>query len=62
MTVQNRRKMDYITDLKATNSSSGYIGKLALASLTSIEIEEDSQDPEVLRQRIQEKMKVFSFF
>ena len=54
--------MDYITDLKATNSSSGYIGKLALASLTSIEIEEDSQDPEVLRQRIQEKMKVFRFF
>jgi len=39
-----------------------YIGKLALASLSSIEIEEDSQDPEVLRQRIQEKMKVFCFF
>jgi len=39
-----------------------YIGQLALASLASIEIEEDSQDPEVLRQRIQEKMKVFSFF
>ncbi|KAG4987170.1 hypothetical protein JHK84_035121 [Glycine max] len=36
-----------------------YIGQLALASLASIEIEEDSQDPEVLRQRIQEKMKAW---
>ncbi|TKY68096.1 Chaperone protein dnaJ 10 [Spatholobus suberectus] len=36
-----------------------YIGKLALASLASIEIEEDTQDPEVLRQRIQEKMKAW---
>ncbi|CAJ1978127.1 unnamed protein product, partial [Sphenostylis stenocarpa] len=34
-----------------------YIGKLALASLASIEIDEDIQDPEVQRQKIQEKMK-----
>ena len=39
-----------------------YIGQLALASLASIEIDEDSQDPVVHQQRIQEKMKVFSFF
>jgi len=38
-----------------------YIGKLALASLASIEIDEDIQDPEVQRQKIQEKMKVFCF-
>ncbi|KAE9617198.1 hypothetical protein Lal_00034835 [Lupinus albus] len=34
-----------------------YIGKLALASLASIEIEEGSQDPVIHRQIIQEKMK-----
>ncbi|XP_030512681.1 chaperone protein dnaJ 10 [Rhodamnia argentea] len=34
-----------------------YIGQLALASLAGIEIEEDSQDPEVRKQKIQEKMK-----
>lgn len=39
-----------------------YIGKLALSSLASIEVEEDTQAPEVIRmQRIQEKMKVFFF-
>ncbi|KAL2326428.1 hypothetical protein Fmac_025486 [Flemingia macrophylla] len=36
-----------------------YIGKLALASLASIEIGEESQDPEVQRQKIQEKMKAW---
>ena len=39
-----------------------YIGKLALATVASIEIEEDIQDPEVHRQRIQEKMKVVFFY
>ncbi|KAK7342054.1 hypothetical protein VNO80_24996 [Phaseolus coccineus] len=34
-----------------------YIGQLALASLASIEIDEDIQDLEVQRQKIQEKMK-----
>lgn len=38
-----------------------YIGKLALASLASIEVEEDSSEPQVRMQRIQEKMKVFFF-
>lgn len=38
-----------------------YIGKLALASLASIEVEDDSPDPEVRKQRIQEKMKVLFF-
>ncbi|BAT89232.1 hypothetical protein VIGAN_06013200 [Vigna angularis var. angularis] len=36
-----------------------YIGKLALASLASIEIDEDIQDPEAQRQKIQEKMKAW---
>lgn len=35
-----------------------YIGQLALASLAGIEAEADSQDPEVQKQKIQEKMKV----
>lgn len=39
-----------------------YIGKLALPFLASIAIDEGIQDPEVQGQKIQEKMKVFSFF
>ncbi|KAJ7978331.1 Chaperone protein dnaJ 10 [Quillaja saponaria] len=35
-----------------------YVGQLALASLASIEVEEESQDPEFRKQRIQEKMKI----
>lgn len=35
-----------------------YIGQLALASLASIEVEEDQQDPEVRKLIIQEKIKV----
>lgn len=35
-----------------------YVGQLALASLSSVEVEEETQDPEVRRQRIQEKMRV----
>lgn len=35
-----------------------YVGQLALASLSSVEIEEDIQDSEVHRQRVQEKMRV----
>lgn len=38
-----------------------YIGKLALASLASIEVEEDSSEPQVRMQKIQEKMKVLFF-
>lgn len=38
-----------------------YVGQLALASLASLDIEEDSQDPEVRKRRIQEKMKVYIF-
>ncbi|KAG6651731.1 hypothetical protein I3843_06G126600 [Carya illinoinensis] len=34
-----------------------YVGRLALASLASFEMEEDSQDPTVHKQRIQEKLK-----
>ncbi|BBN68410.1 DNAJ heat shock N-terminal domain-containing protein [Prunus dulcis] len=34
-----------------------YVGQLALASLSSVEIEEETQDPEVHRQRVQEKMR-----
>lgn len=36
-----------------------YIGKLALASLAAIEIEEDSPDPEVMNRKIHEKMKAW---
>lgn len=35
-----------------------YVGQLALAVLSSLEIEEESQDPEIRRQKIQEKIKV----
>lgn len=38
-----------------------YVGQLALASLASIEAEEESQDPEARRHKIQEKLKVFYF-
>jgi hypothetical protein len=38
-----------------------YIGILALASLASIEVEEDSPEPQVRMQKIQEKMKVLFF-
>lgn len=34
-----------------------YVGQLALASLASVEIEDVSQDPEVQKQRIREKLK-----
>uniref|UniRef100_A0A5B7BDS7 Putative chaperone protein dnaJ 10 n=1 Tax=Davidia involucrata TaxID=16924 RepID=A0A5B7BDS7_DAVIN len=34
-----------------------YVGQLALASLASVDIEEDSQVPEVRKQKIQEKLK-----
>lgn len=36
-----------------------YVGQLALATLSSLDIEEDSQDVEIRKQRIQEKMKVY---
>lgn len=39
-----------------------YVGQLALASLASlasIETEEESSDPEVRRHRVQEKLKVY---
>ena len=38
-----------------------YVGQLALATLSSIEIEEETSDPEIHKQRVQEKMKVVSF-
>lgn len=38
-----------------------YVGQLALAVLSTLEMEEDSQDPEIRKQRIQEKMKVYVF-
>ncbi|TQD82059.1 hypothetical protein C1H46_032409 [Malus baccata] len=34
-----------------------YVGQLALASLSSVEIEEETQDPEVRRQKVTEKMR-----
>ena len=37
-----------------------YIGQLALASAAGAELEEDSVDPEVRKQKIQEKIKVLS--
>lgn len=36
-----------------------YVGQLALASLASIETEEESFDPEVRQQRVQERLKVY---
>lgn len=36
-----------------------YIGQLALASLTSVEVENDSEVPEVRIQKLREKMKVY---
>ncbi|XP_022944148.1 chaperone protein dnaJ 10 [Cucurbita moschata] len=36
-----------------------YVGQLALAVLSTFEIEEDSQDPEIRKQKIQEKLKIF---
>lgn len=38
-----------------------YIGQLALASLASADIEDNSQDPEVRKLRVREKMKVCLF-
>lgn len=35
-----------------------YIGQLMLASMASVEVEEDTEDPEVLRQKIKEKIKI----
>lgn len=35
-----------------------YVGQLALASLAAIEVEEESQPPEVRRQKMQEKIRV----
>ena len=35
-----------------------YVGQLALASLAGIEVEEDCQDPEVQKQKVQETIKV----
>lgn len=35
-----------------------YIGQLALASMASVEVEEESQAPEVRKLRIQEKLRV----
>ncbi|KAM1862619.1 hypothetical protein ACFX14_003058 [Malus domestica] len=34
-----------------------YVGQLALASLSSVEIEEETQDPQVRRQKVTEKMR-----
>ncbi|KAG7035073.1 Chaperone protein dnaJ 10 [Cucurbita argyrosperma subsp. argyrosperma] len=36
-----------------------YVGKLALAVLSTLEMEDDSQDSEIRRQKIQEKMQLF---
>lgn len=38
-----------------------YIGELMLASMTSVELEEKSDDPEVQKRNIQKKLKVSSF-
>lgn len=38
-----------------------YAGQLALASLASVELDEDSQDPAACNQRIREKIKVYFF-
>ena len=38
-----------------------YVGQLALASLASIETDEDSQDHEVRKVRVHEKLKVSLF-
>lgn len=38
-----------------------YIGQLAMASIASIDVDEDIQDPDVRKQRIQEKIKVHFF-
>ena len=35
-----------------------YVGQLALASMASADFEEDSQDPEVSKYRLREKIKV----
>lgn len=36
-----------------------YIGQLALATMASVEVEEDKQDIEVYKHKIQEKMRVY---
>lgn len=36
-----------------------YIGQLALATLAAMELEIESQDPEVHKQQMQEKMRVY---
>lgn len=38
-----------------------YVGKLALAALATLEIDEDSPDPEIRRIKFQEKIKVCFF-
>ena len=35
-----------------------YVGELALATISSLEAEDDSSPPEVKKQKIQEKIKV----
>lgn len=36
-----------------------YVGQLALATMASVEVEEDTQDIEVYKHKIQEKMRVY---